>query len=226
MGFGPMKSPPQERLDPVVLRQFLSHCREREFGAGAMIIAAADLPDRIYYLVSGSVEVMIEDDEGHEMILAYLNRGHFFGEMGYFDRDTRSRSAWVRARSDVRVAEMGYGAFAELAARHIDLVIELTTQMALRLFGTDAKLGNLAFLDVKGRVAHALIDLCREPDAEATSGGWLLSVTRPQIARLVGCSREMVWRVLKTLQSEGLIFDVEEGIVVRDQSFATEPCYA
>lgn len=221
-----MKSPPSERLDPAILQRFLAHCRQREFSAGDMIITAAEIPDRIYYLVSGSVEVMIEDDDGHEMILAYLNRGHFFGEMGYFDRESKARSAWVRARSPVVVAEMGYAAFTGLAAQHIDLVIELTTQMALRLFGTDAKLGNLAFLDVKGRVAHALIDLCREPDAEPTQQGWKLPVSRPQIARLVGCSREMVWRVLKTLQSEGLIFDMGEGIVVRDPAIAVEPCHA
>lgn len=222
-----MKSPPAERLDSAILARFLAHCRRREFGAGEVIISAADIADSIYYLVEGSVEVMIEDDDAHEMILAYLNRGHFFGEMGFFDRDERTRSAWVRARSEaVSVAEMSYDAFRRLAGEHPDLVIELTTQMALRLFGTDAKLGNLAFLDVKGRVAHTLLELCNEPDAHQTGSGWQLPVTGRQIARLVGCSREMVWRVLKTLQSEGLIFDAGEGIVVREEARKREACYA
>ena len=39
------------------------------------MIHAGDLPDVLYYIISGSVEVMIEDEEGNEMVLAYLNRG-------------------------------------------------------------------------------------------------------------------------------------------------------
>lgn len=221
-----MKSPPAGRLDSAVLQRFLAHCRQRQYATGEMIISAADLADTIYYLVDGSVEVMIEDDDAHEMILAYLNRGHFFGEMGFFDRDERTRSAWVRARSDVVVAEMSYEAFRRLAGEHPDLVIELTTQMALRLFGTDAKLGNLAFLDVKGRVAHTLLELCNEPDAGRTGQGWQVPVNGRQLARLVGCSREMVWRVLKTLQSEGLILAGGDGIVVCEDAKNRQACYA
>ena len=61
------------------------------------VIHAGDLPDVLYYIVSGSVEVMIEDEEGNEMVLAYLNKGQFFGEMGLFYEQPQ-RSAWVRTR--------------------------------------------------------------------------------------------------------------------------------
>lgn len=209
-----MKSPPLTRLDPQVQRTFLSLCRTTTVAAGTMIIKAAEIPDRLYYLVEGSVEVIIEDDSGHEMILAYLNKGHFFGEMAFFNHRQGARSAWVRARTPCVIAEMGYDEFRALSAEHQGLVFELTTQMALRLFGADAKLGTLAFLDVKGRVAHVLLELCGEPDAERAPDGWWLRVTRPQLARLVGCSREMVCRVLKMLQNEGLILYSADGILV------------
>ena len=42
---------------------------------------------------------MIEDEEGNEMVLAYLNKGQFFGEMGLF-YEQPTRSAWVRTRSN------------------------------------------------------------------------------------------------------------------------------
>ena len=216
-----MKSPSHERLDPKVLEGFLGHCRLRELDKQTMIIKVNELSDRIYYLVDGSVEVIIEDDNGHDMVLAYLNRGHFFGEMGFFDDNQATRSAWVRARSKCVVAEMTYQDFQELSSSDPALIVEVATQMAIRLFSTNLKLGDLAFLDVTGRVAHALIDLCNEPDAKSVDDGHWLQVTQVQLARIVGCSREMVIRVLKTLQSDGLIYNSDGGMVVRHKSRAT-----
>jgi CRP/FNR family cyclic AMP-dependent transcriptional regulator len=55
------------------------------------MIHAGDLLDVMYYIVSGSFEVMIEDEDGNEMVLAYLNKGQFFGEMGlFYEQPTRS----------------------------------------------------------------------------------------------------------------------------------------
>jgi CRP-like cAMP-binding protein len=69
----------------------------------------------LYYIISGSVEVMIEDEEGNEMVLAYLNRGQFFGEMGLF-YEQPTRSAWVRTRNQCELAEMTYPRFRQIAA--------------------------------------------------------------------------------------------------------------
>jgi len=79
--------------DPAINR-FLSYCRIRAVPSKTVVIHAGDLPDVLYYIISGSVEVMIEDEEGNEMVLAYLNRGQFFGEMGLF-YEQPTRSAWV-----------------------------------------------------------------------------------------------------------------------------------
>lgn len=217
-----MKSPPTERQTFPAMEQFVSHCRRREVPARTNIIRAEDIPESLFFLRSGSVEVVIEDDSGHEMVLAYLNSGHFFGEMGFFDGATR-RTAWVRARTACEIAEMTYADFSELAKNSPELVIELATQLAIRLARTNMKIGDLAFLDVTGRVAHALIDLSNEPEAQGEAGARRIKVTRPQLSRLVGCSREMVSRVLKALQQQGLIYEDDEGIVVLDESAAQAP---
>ncbi len=186
-----------------------------------MIIKVNDLSDRIYYLVEGSVEVIIDDDTGHDMVLAYLNSGHFFGEMGFFDEAQATRSAWVRTRSNCVVAEMTYSRFQELSSTDPELVVEVATQMAIRLFSTNSRLRDLVFLDVTGRVAHALLGLCDEPDAQVVDDGCMVRVTQLQLSRIAGCSREMVIRVLKTLQSDGLIYNLDGGIVVRHRSDVT-----
>jgi CRP/FNR family cyclic AMP-dependent transcriptional regulator len=65
--------------------------------------------------------------------------------------------------------------------------------------------GDLAFLDVTGRVARTLLDLCKQPDAMTHPDGMQIKITRQEIGRIVGCSREMVGRVLKTLEDQELI---------------------
>jgi CRP/FNR family cyclic AMP-dependent transcriptional regulator len=197
----------EEALRPLsdvpAINRFLSYCRVRTIPGKTVMIHAGDLPDVLYYIVDGSVEVMIEDEDGNEMVLAYLNKGQFFGEMGLFYEQPQ-RSAWVRTRSESEIAEMTYPRFRQIASESPGLVFELATQLATRLDRTNRKLGDLAFVDVTGRVAHAIMDLCREPDAMTHPDGMQIKVSRQELSRLVGCSREMAGRVLKVLEDQGL----------------------
>ena len=195
------------------INRFLSYCRVRTVPAKTVMIHAGDLPDVMYYIVSGSVEVMIEDEDGNEMVLAYLNKGQFFGEMGLF-YEQPTRSAWVRSRAESEIAEMTYSRVRQIASESPGLIFELATQLAARLYRTNRKLGDLAFVDVTGRVAHAIMDLCNEPDAMTHPDGMQIKVSRQELSRLVGCSREMAGRVLKVLEEQGLVSANGKTIVV------------
>jgi len=193
--------------------RFLEHCHRRKYPSKSVIIYAGDAPDVLYYIISGSVSVLIEDENGHEIVLAYLNKGDFFGEMGLFGENA-TRSAWVRARSECEVAEISYAKFRQLAHEDPDILFALSTQMAARLRTTSRKVSDLAFLDVTGRVARTLLDLCKQPDAMTHPDGMQIRITRQEIGRIVGCSREMVGRVLKSLEEQGLITARGKTIVV------------
>ena len=82
------------------------------------------------------------------------------------------------------------------------------------LFRSNRKLGDLAFVDVTGRIAHAIMDLCSEPDAMTHPDGMQIKVSRQELSRLVGCSREMAGRVLKVLEEQGLLRARGKTIVV------------
>jgi CRP/FNR family cyclic AMP-dependent transcriptional regulator len=183
--------------------EFLGAAHRRRFPRGSTIIYAGEESDSIYYLTQGSVTVLIEDDSGHEIIIAYLNEGDFFGEMGLFGEGRRT--AWIKAKVECEVAELSYAKFIELSRRDTGMLFQLTTQLVERLGRTTKKVGDLAFLDVTGRVARQLLELCREPDAMTHPDGMQIKVTRQELGRLVGCSREMVGRVLKTLEEQGLV---------------------
>jgi len=186
------------------LDYFLSQCHRRKYPSKSTIIYAGDKSDSLFYIIKGSVTVIIEDDDGREMIMAYLNTGDFFGEMGLFD-NMDSRSAWVKAKTECEVAEISYSKFREISTQDPKILYFIGEQMASRLRQTTRKVGDLAFLDVTGRVARTLLDLCKEPDAMTHPDGMQIKITRQEIGRIVGCSREMVGRVLKTLEEQGLV---------------------
>jgi CRP/FNR family transcriptional regulator, cyclic AMP receptor protein len=192
---------------------FLEHCHRRRYPSKSVIIYAGDQSDVLYYIVEGSVTVLIEDEDGHEIVLAYLNPGDFFGEMGLFGEES-NRSAWIRTRTQCELAEISYSRYRQLAEEDPGILFALAGQMATRLRNTSRKVSDLAFLDVTGRVAHTLLDLCKQPDAMTHPDGMQIKITRQEIGRIVGCSREMVGRVLKSLEEQGLISAKGKTMVV------------
>ena len=208
-----MRQTPSEMTGIESLDKFLEHCHKRHYPAKSTIIFADDKPDVLYFTLDGSVTVLIEDNDGREIVLAYLNKGDFFGEMGLFD-EQHSRSAWVRARTSCEVAEISYTKFRQVAQEHPDIVFAMASQMAARLRVTSRKVSDLAFMDVSGRVARTLLDLCKQPDAMTHPDGMQIRITRQEIGKIVGCSREMVGRVLKSMEEQELISVKGKTIVV------------
>ena len=184
-------------------KAFLTAAHKKKYTRDKTIIFAGEESESIYFILEGSVTVLIEDDSGHEIIVAYLNEGEFFGEMAMFSEGPRT--AWVKAKTDCEVAELSYRKFIDLNRNDSEMLYELATQLADRLDKTTQKVGDLAFMDVTGRVARTLLDLCNEPDALTHPDGMQIKITRQEIGRIAGCSREMVGRVLKTLEIQGLV---------------------
>lgn len=193
--------------------RLLQNCHRRTYAPKAAIIRQGDPADDLFYIIDGSVTVLLEDDKGHEIVLAYLNPGDFFGEIGLFNEDA-SRTALVRARGEAEIAQISYRKLRGLTEIYPDLIVAMTSQLARRLRNTNRKLGDLAFMDVYGRVARTLLDLCEQPDAMTHPDGMQVRVTRQELSRLVGCSREMVGKVLKDMEEQKHITAAGKTIVV------------
>ena len=182
------------QTDPT-LEWFLSHCHIHKYPSKSTLIHQGEKAETLYYIVKGSVAVLIKDEEGKEMILSYLNQGDFIGELGLFE-EGQERSAWVRAKTACEVAEISYKKFRQL--------MQVTSE----------KVGNLAFLDVTGRIAQTLLNLAKQPDAMTHPDGMQIKITRQEIGQIVGCSRETVGRILKMLEDQNLISAHGKTIVV------------
>jgi len=200
-------------LQKPAVQAFIAQAHKRTLPPKHTVIHAGDEPTSLYLILEGSVSILIEDEDGREMVLAYLNAGQFFGEMCLFPDQPR-RSAIVRTRVPTLVAEIGYHAFGAFMAQHPAIMYEVAGQLAVRLRDTSRRLGDLAFLDVAGRLAHALLELCRQPDAVAHPRGTMVRCSRQELARIIGCSREMAGRVLKRLEEDGTLLAQGRSILV------------
>lgn len=195
------------------LESFLSHAHRHKYPNKTTIIHEGDQCETLYYIIQGSVSVLLEDEEGKEAVISYLNPGDFFGEMGLFEVKEK-RSACVRSKTECELAEISYANFNSYARQHPEILYTIGTQMATRLRNTTKRVADLSFLDVTGRIASTLLELSKQPDAMTHPDGMQIKITRQELGRIVNCSREMAGRVLKDLEEQDLIEVHGKTIVV------------
>lgn len=203
------------------LAAFLTFCHQKTYPNKVNIINIGDVGDRLFFIIEGSVAICAESDDeenNHDLVLAYLNKNEFIGEIGIF-KGAEVRKVNVRTRETCVLAEISYDRFKyimrnELSQHAAEIMFVIGEQLSSRLLATSRKLCELTFIDVEGRVAHVLLDLCKSPDAITHPDGMQLHISRQEIGRIVGCSREMAGRAIKELESKKLISSHGKTIVV------------
>jgi len=213
----PMASSPLD-LDRVTLTRFLDQCHRRKYPNRTDVFRPGDSASTLYYVVSGAVSIISEEADERELVLGYANPGDFVGEMGLFVKADK-RVVTLRTRSPVELAEISYERLHQLLTGPLSadapkLLYVIGAQLSKRLLETSRKASRLAFLDVGSRIVRALHDLCQEPDAMSHPQGTQIRVSRQELARIVGCSREMAGRVLKQLQEQGLLHARGKTVVI------------
>lgn len=204
--------------DPASMERFLALCHRRSYPGKTAIIRPGDPANTLYYVIEGSLAVCSEDEKGRELILAYISRGQFIGEMSMFISQAQRESV-VRTRTPCELAEISYERLFHLMEGPLreecpKILFAIGTQLTNRLLRTSRQVSRMAFMDVTDRISRTLLDLCQEPDAMTHPNGTQIRISRQEMSRIVGCSREMVGRVLKQLEEKGLIDVAGKTIVV------------
>lgn len=204
--------------DAAAIERFLSYCHRRRYPTRTDVFRPGDPASTLYFVVSGSVSIITEEDDGRELVLGYFGAGEFVGELGLFIESSH-REVILRTRCACELAEIGHERFYDLLLSRLapdapKLLYSIAAQISRRLLDTSRKASRLAFLDVTDRIVRALHDLAKEPDAMSHPDGTQLRVSRQELSRLVGCSREMAGRVLKVLEEQGLVSASGKTIVV------------
>jgi CRP/FNR family transcriptional regulator, cyclic AMP receptor protein len=187
---------------------------KRRFKRGEVVVEQGDKSNTLFIILTGRARVVTADKRGREVILATLQPGDYLGEMSLIDND--SHSATVRAEVQTDLLCLGRAEFARCLPENSSMAYTIMKGLVQRLRAADRKIESLALMDVYGRVARALLEFA-VPDRDGQ-----LSIreriSRQDIAKMVGASREMVSRVMKDLEERGFIETRDDGsMLIKDR---------
>jgi CRP-like cAMP-binding protein len=187
---------------------------KRRYKRGEVIVEQGKKSNFLAIVLTGRARVVTTDSRGREVILATMNPGDYVGEMSLIDN--QPHSATVRAEVQTDVLILGRVEFARCLPENTSMAYAVMKGLVLRLRHADRKIESLALMDVYGRVARALLEFAA-PDKD----GRLVireRVSRQDVAKMIGASREMVSRVMKDLEDRGFIEVGEDGsTIIKDR---------
>ena len=200
-----------ETLDDECLKPLMRVAMLRAIPRNTVVLNAGDSTDNIYFVLSGTLKVQVSDEDGREVILSKLGQGELFGEMGVLD--DHPRSATVIAVESSQVVVMGKADFKQCLVDNPDVSLFIMRNLTKRLRLADRNIESLALLDVYGRVARLLLE-----SAETVDGRKVVThkLTKQDIGKMIGASREMVSRVMRDLAAQGLIEERDGQLILLD----------
>jgi CRP/FNR family cyclic AMP-dependent transcriptional regulator len=188
-------------LDDDALAKVVEAGRDLEIRRGDMLFREGDDPDELFVVVSGRIAIANKSIDGRESMVALMEEGDLFGEMGLFDG--RGRSAEARALETSVVTAVPYGPVRNLYENDPALLWRVVAMLAGRLRTMDVALADSVFLDVTGRTAKRLLDVAGEDDE------FSLPITQEELAGMVGASRERVNKAIASFIRLGWIEQID-----------------
>ena len=188
-------------LDDGALTKVVGAGRDLELRRGDVLFREGDDPDELFVVVSGRIAIANKSIDGRESMVALMEEGDLFGEMGLFDG--RGRSAEARALETSVVTAVPYGPVRSLYEDDPALLWRVVAMLAGRLRTMDTALADSVFLDVTGRTAKRLLDLAGEEDE------FSLPITQEELAGMVGASRERVNKAIASFIRLGWIEQID-----------------
>ena len=188
-------------LDDDAMAKVVEAGRDLEMRRGDVLFREGDDPDELFVVLSGRIAIANKSIDGRESMVALMEEGDLFGEMGLFDG--RGRSAEARALETSVVTAVPYGPVRSLYEDDPALLWRVVAMLAGRLRTMDTALADSVFLDVTGRTAKRLLDLAGDEDE------FSLPITQEELAGMVGASRERVNKAIASFIRLGWIEQID-----------------
>jgi CRP/FNR family transcriptional regulator, cyclic AMP receptor protein len=192
--------PPDLQVLPPALRALAARGTPRSYRKGTLIIEEGTQGDTLYLLLAGKVKAFSSDARGREVVYGVYGPGDYFGEMSL---DGGPRSASVMAESACICAMLTRQTLLDHIRSDPQFAFELLARVIRRARMATQSARSMALLDVYGRVVQFLESLPSIPDDDMRVIDGPL--THADIAARVGCSREMVSRLMKDLERGGYV---------------------
>lgn len=188
-------APPVDPSWPESLQALIRLAQIRRYRKGAVLIHEADVGDTLFIVLSGRVKAFSADDRDREVIYGIYGPGEYLGEMSL---DGGPRSASVITMEASCCAIVTRITLQAHIANHPEFAFELLSRVIRRARLATQSMRSMALLDVYGRLTQLLRELAQPlPDGRSQVSP---RITHAEMAHRVGCSREMVSRLMKDLE--------------------------
>jgi CRP/FNR family transcriptional regulator/CRP/FNR family cyclic AMP-dependent transcriptional regulator len=188
------------------LGQLSPALRRRVYHRGEVIFHQGDPGDTMHLVRDGRVKVVLPAETGDEAVLAILGPGDCFGELAIIDGGPRSAS--VVAMEQVETLMLGRSEFLAFFRSNSEAAERLMINLARIIRRVNEDIGDLAFLDLPGRLAKKLLELA-DAHGEPIEGGKGIEISVPltqeEIAGMIGATRPSVNKVLGWYEDQGAI---------------------
>jgi CRP/FNR family transcriptional regulator, cyclic AMP receptor protein len=189
------EKPPEPALASNALRALAVRGTIRRYRRGTVLIEEGDLSDSLYIILSGRLRAYSAANNGREITYGVYGAGDYLGEMSL---DGGPRSASVITLEASVCAVVTRQTLTQHIAEYPEFAFELLAKVIRRARAATLSAKQLALNDVYGRL-RLLLDSLAQP---APEGGRVIQerLTHQEMAHRLGCSREMVSRLLKDLE--------------------------
>jgi CRP/FNR family cyclic AMP-dependent transcriptional regulator len=178
-----------------------------------VLFEKGDEPTELFVIESGRIAISNQADDGRESVVALMEPGELFGEMGLFLGEGRTAAARALEPSDVFAVP--YSPVKVAFEHRPELLWGVVQLLAGRLRTTDEALADSVFLDVTGRTAKRLLEIAGEDD------DFDLPVTQEELAGMVGASRERVNKAIASFIKLGWMIQNDDGYRITDRKQMT-----
>jgi CRP/FNR family cyclic AMP-dependent transcriptional regulator len=192
-------APVQERRER--LRLLCERGAARRIERGVVFVREGDLTHSLYIIQSGQVQVFSTDEEyQREVWYGVHGAGELIGEVAL---DGEPRIASVRAVSDVQCVEVPRAEVLRFVSEYPAFGLDLFADLVARVRAARESLRSMVFLDTYARLRNLLERQTQPPPAAMQHALGVVKLTHRDIATRIGCSREMVSKLLKEAADKG-----------------------
>jgi CRP-like cAMP-binding protein len=187
--------------------------KTRVFKRKENIYYEGEYPNNLYFITKGKVKGWRMNEDGKELITDLYKTGEFLGYLPLITNVPFSETA--TALEETEAALIPKDDFLELFHRDRDVAYRFIKMLASNVHEKEEKLLSLAYSSVRARVAEALLHL-RDRYQEKSTGPFSISISRDDLAGMVGTATESLIRTLSEFKNEHLVEISGREITVLD----------
>ena len=199
-----------DELEPI--KKFI--VLEKTAEKGEIFLIEGDWSDFLYFLISGVVKVYKTSPDGKEQILHIATQGESLNDVSTFDGGPNAAS--MLAMTPVFLYGIRKDVLETLFRDNLKIALNTIKALANRVRRDSTLVKELSFTHVIGRLANMLLKYSGDE-----TDGWP-RLTQQDMAAIVGTTREVVNRSLRTMEENGAIRLERHGIVILNKDALEE----